>query len=283
MYSKNSISHRKLLYLIFASSFLFFGCNEGQMSEKTNAFASIKDVPDSYLKELSEKRIFFGHQSVGFNIINGIKDIIKENPKIKLNFVKTSDPKDFSTPLFAHDIVGKNTDPKSKIDAFERFMEKGIGNKADIAFFKFCYVDANAGTDVKKIFEEYKNRLFRLKKNYPETKFIHITIPLTSIQTGPRAWIKKLIGKPIRGIGDNIKRNQFNSFLKNEYLDKDPLFDLAKIESTYPDGRRSSFTKAGQTYYTMVHDYTNDGGHLNKVGRKIIAEQLLIFLAEIGY
>ncbi len=89
MYSKNPINRRKLLYLIFASSFLLFGCNGGQMSEKTTTFASIKDVPESAWKNLSEKRIFFGHQSVGFNIINGIKDIIKENPKVKLTIVKT--------------------------------------------------------------------------------------------------------------------------------------------------------------------------------------------------
>jgi len=162
-------------------------------------------------------------------------------------------------------------------------MEKGIGNKADMAFFKFCYVDANAGTDVKKIFEEYKNRFFSLKKNYPETKFIHVTMPLTSVQTGPRAWIKKLIGKPIRGMEDNIKRNHFNSFLKNEYLDKDPLFDLAKIESTFPDGRRSFFTRDSVTYYTLVQDYTHDGGHLHETGRKTTAEQLLIFLAKVDH
>ena len=253
------------------------------MSEETATLSSLENVPESAWKKLSEKRIFFGHQSVGFNIINGIKEIIKENPMIKLNLVKTGDFKDFSTPLFAHDMVGKNTDPKSKIDAFARFMEKGIGNKADMAFFKFCYVDANAGTDVKKIFKEYKNRLFRLKKNYPETKFIHVTMPLISVQTGPRAWIKKLIGKPIRGIEDNIKRNHFNSFLKNEYLDKDPLFDLAKIESTFPDGIRSFFTRDGVTYYTLVQDYTHDGGHLNEKGRKTVAEQLLIFLAKVDH
>jgi len=34
------------------------------------------------LEKLSQKKIYFGHQSVGFNIIDGIKDIMKENPQI---------------------------------------------------------------------------------------------------------------------------------------------------------------------------------------------------------
>jgi len=59
------------------------------------------------------------------------------------------------------------------------------------------------------------------------------------------------------------------------------IFDLAKIESTFPDGRRASFTKDGKTYYSMVPDYTYDGGHLNELGRKIAAEQLLFLLANL--
>jgi len=43
---------------------------------------------------------------------------------------------------------------------------------------------------------------------------------------------------------------------------KEPLFDLAAIESTAPDGTRASFMKDGKTYYQMVSDYTHDGGHL---------------------
>lgn len=104
------------------------------MPEKTTHSPSIKDITDSAWKKLSEKRIYFGHQSVGFNIIDGIKDVMKKNPQIKLNIVETSDPSEFNTPLFAHSRVGKNTDPKSKIDAFASFVEKGIGDNANIAF-----------------------------------------------------------------------------------------------------------------------------------------------------
>ena len=47
----------------------------GEMPEKTVQFPNIKDVPASKWENLSQKKIYFGHQSVGFNIIDGIKDL----------------------------------------------------------------------------------------------------------------------------------------------------------------------------------------------------------------
>ena len=276
------ILNKKSLFVIMILSTLFISCNGGKMPEKTTHSPSIKDIQDSTWKKLSEKKIYFGHQSVGFNIIDGIEDVMKENPQIKLNIVETSDPSEFNTPLFAHSRVGKNTDPKSKIDAFASFVEKGIGGKADIAFFKFCYVDVTARTDVEKLFADYKNTISRLRESYPGTMLIHVTVPLTVTKTTFKTWIKKIIRKKdIWEYDDNIKRNEFNDLLRNEFEDKEPIFDLSKIESTFPDGTRSSFTKDGKTYYSLISEYTNDGGHLNDKGRKIVAEQLLIFLARL--
>jgi len=44
--------------------------------------------------------------------------------------------------------------------------------------------------------------------------------------------------------------------------------------------QRSFFRKGNQIYFTLIPEYTDDGGHLNTLGRKIVAEQLLIFLAD---
>jgi len=270
---------------IFLLSTLLIGCNGGDMQEKKGSFPFIKDIPDSEWKKLSEKKIYFGHQSVGFNIIDGIKDVIKENPQIKLNIVETNDPSEFNAPLFAHSRVGKNTEPKSKIDTFANFMEKGIGEKTDIAFFKFCYVDVTAGTDIEKVFDGYKSTMARLKGIFPEMRFIHTTVPITFKPTGIKGWIrkgknliKKIIGRPVFDYQDNVNRNRFNEMVRKEYNGKEPIFDLAKIESTFPNGTRSSFIKDGKTYYSLISDYTDDGGHLNEKGRKIVAEQLLILL-----
>jgi len=50
---------------------------------------SIGDVPEAYWQILAGERIFFGHQSVGYNIIDGITDVMNEYDHIKLNIVET--------------------------------------------------------------------------------------------------------------------------------------------------------------------------------------------------
>jgi len=275
----------KSLLIIFFLAIFLTTCNGGKMPEKTTHSPSIKDIPDSAWKKLSEKKIYFGHQSVGNNIINGIKDLMKENSQINLNIVETADPADFKTGIFAHSSVGKNDNPQSKIDAFASFVEKGIGDTANIAFFKFCFVDVDTGTDIQKLFTEYKSTMLLLKKQYPKTTFIHFTVPLLKKSKGSlKSLIKKIVGKN-GGFFDNqhnIKRNEFNDLLRNEFEGKEPIFDLAKMESTHPDGGMETFTKDGENYYSLVPDYTDDGGHLNKKGRKIVAEQLLILLANLS-
>jgi lysophospholipase L1-like esterase len=70
--------------------------------------------------------------------------------------------------------------------------------------------------------------------------------------------------------------------LRKNYEGKEPVFDLARIESTRPDGTRETFTQDGKTYYALVPAYTKDGGHLNKLGRKKVAEQLLLLLVSLS-
>lgn len=276
----------KIISISLFSVLLIFSvsCEGGKMSAKE--VTSVKNIPESKLQKLSDKKIYFGHQSVGYNIVDGLKDIMKENPAIKLNIVDAADPDAFKMPVFAHSVVGQNTKPDSKVDDFSRLMEQGIGNKADMAFLKFCYVDVDEKTDVQKVFDYYKNRLAQLKGKYPNTTFIHFTMPLVSKQTGIKIWlkdtIKKIIGRPVRNYSINIMRNQFNDMLKKEYEGKEPIFDLARIESTLSDGRQLTLTKDGATFYSMLPEYTYDGGHLNEKGRKIAAQELLLFLANLS-
>lgn len=258
-------------------------CSGGNM-DTTNkvTFPSIKDVPAEAWQKLSQKKIYFGHQSVGNNILDGVRDIMKENPQIKLNIMETSDPKDFNAPVFAHSAVGKNMDPISKCDAFADYMAKGLGQKADFAFFKFCYIDILKATDVNKVFIGYKDSIERARKSSPSATIIHITTPLRVVQTGPRVWIKRIIGRPIGGYDDNVKREQFNDLLRKEYSGKEPIFDLALIASILPDGSQVAFKKDGKVYPALAPAYTYDGGHLNEPGRKKVAEQFLIFLANLA-
>jgi hypothetical protein len=242
----------------------------------------LSTIPQSQWQEFSAKRIFFGHQSVGFNIVEGLNDILRENPQIKATVIETSDPKVFDTPLFAHAAIGKNYDPRSKVDAFVAVMDQGLGNKADIAFMKFCYVDVMAGSDAGGIFTYYAERMGYLKQKYPKTTFIHITVPLASVQAGPKAWIKRLIGSSPDGYADNMKRNEYNELLRNQYSGKEPVFDLAKAESLLPDGSYATFSQDGKKFDYLPQEYTSDGGHLNKKGRQRAAQNLLLLLTNLS-
>jgi hypothetical protein len=253
--------------------------------EGNNMFdKKIQDASTSKLRELSKKKIYFGHKSVGSNIMLGLQNLIEENPKIKLNIRETINKSDFKNGIFAHSKIGENLNPKSKMDDFYRLMSsESLGEIVDTAFMKFCYVDITSATDIHQVFKEYKITMEQLKKDFPEVDFIHITVPLKATRFTLKVRFQRFIRrkKLVPSIKSNIKRNQFNLLLFDEYKQKDPIFDLAKAEYTYPNGSVETFIRDGKEYYSMVPEYTYDGGHLNKLGQKAIAEQLLLFLIDL--
>jgi hypothetical protein len=269
--------------VILTIAFPLTACDGGKMPEKISLPTEVSKIDDSAWKALSEKRILFGHQSVGDNIIDGVQDLRKKHSRIQLDTTKLKKPlADIQQPGFYHFHVGQNTNPKSKIDDFRQWLENGMGDKIDIAFFKFCYIDVNPSSNVVELFQMYQSTLSSLKEKYPEVKFVHVTMPLVKLQDGPKAWIKKLIGKPISGLADNMKRDEFNRLLLSAYAGKEPVYDLAKAESTYPNGTRSVMTSESRDFYTLVPDYTDDGEHLNATGRQAAASELLRVLATVS-
>jgi hypothetical protein len=240
-------------------------------------------VPDSVWQKLVKKSIYFGHQSVGFNILDGVNTILKERNSISLKIEETDNPESYKSGVITHSRIGKNRDPKSKLDGFVDIVQKGKENNADIMFFKFCYIDFNAETDVEALFNDYQKAFEQLKKEHPKTTFVHVTVPLTTIKQGEgvKAWIKKVIGRPLDGIAENIKRHEFNEMIRATFVGKEIVFDIAEIESTFPDGGRATFEFDGKKYYNLVPEYTSDGGHLNDVGKKIVAKHLLFTLSNI--
>lgn len=270
--------------ILIYSVLLFFinGCYGGKTMDEKSKRPSLSEIPKSSWQKLSKKRIYFGHQSVGDNILYGIEKILKANNDINLNIMKTTDPEKFDKPVFAHSSIGKNDYPESKIEAFNEYIQKGIGNKTDIAFFKFCFWDIKRQTDIKKVFNDYKETISALKLQYPKTKFIHFTVPLMFYPTGIKTKIKRALNMTVEDDIDNIRRNELNELILKEYNGKEPVFDIAMVESTLPDGSRAVFLNNGGNYYYLAAEYTNDGGHLNEEAKKIVAEQLLIFLAKLS-
>lgn len=240
------------------------------------------NVPQASWDKLASKKIYFGHQSVGNNILAGIADIARENKNIKLRIVKLKNETELSSAFLAHSSIGKNEYPETKDQAFYETISERLSGNVDAALYKYCYVDFQnkKDTNVDMIFNKYKNNMETLKRKYPDITYMHMTTPVTVLQTGPKAWIKKIIGRPVGGKLDNKKRFEFRERLIAEYSDKDPIFDLYKYESTRPDGSRVSYELNDKTYYALAPGYTDDGAHLNSIGRKYIAQKFLMFLVE---
>lgn len=248
-----------------------------QMQEKI----SDMHVDKVKLQELAKKRIFFGHQSVGFNIMDGVSDVIKSDNSFGLEVRKTKDPAQFTGGgIFFHDMIGKNEDPVAKVMDFKRVIENGIGEKVDIAFFKFCYVDVDRNTDIDKLFDLYVNTMDDLQKTFPNINFLHFTVPIRIKAQGAKLTIKRLVGMKIDEDEDAKERMLFNDLLRKKYSKTGKLFDLAAWESTYSDGKRNAKSIHGQSVEFLIPEYSRDGRHLNEKGRVYIATHLLHFLSE---
>ena len=201
---------------------IFAGCRGKGAALDPKGGRSLDNVSAADWEKLAGKKIFFGHQSVGYDIMEGVSALRKEHPSIRLTIVETTDPSRFDAPVFAHAQVGRNEDPDSKCEAFERYMDSGIGSRADIAFFKFCYVDINRETDVGKVFESYKAMVRRVKTKYPGLILVHVTIPLTSSEYSLEARMKT-IAKRLLGKSDtNIGRSELNERIRKEFGGTDP-------------------------------------------------------------
>lgn len=257
------------------------------LGEAGAGMQDMHNVSSGSWRQLAEKKIFFGHQSVGDNIMLGAAEVLAENPDIQIHIRKSRDMVDFSSPVFGHASVGKNNSPISKMDDFVQLMDSGLGGLVDMAFLKFCFVDVDRTTDLEGLLAAYTERFSLLRKKFPDVVFVHFTVPLlrrneVGFFAQVKKGLKKLSGKKTDGFFDdsnNIARNRYNRMLKAHYEGREPVFDIAGLEATAPDGTLIGFTADGRMNLALAPQYTEDGGHLNKTGRMFIAEQLLIFLA----
>src|SRR4051812_47763124 len=214
------------------------------------------------LQHLSHERIYFGHQSVGAQILQGVKELSRAA----------------GVPVFIKDeFVAENGDPARKLENFKKSI--GSGSRYDVALVKFCYVDIDADTDAAALFDRYRIALNELRAKNPRTVFVHATLPLTTVQTGAKAWAKRLLDRAPYGTVENVRREKYNRLLRAMYAGREPIFDLARIESTTPEGKLVTVTWDGVTAPAMAPEYTTDGGHLNALGRARAAREFVAVLA----
>jgi hypothetical protein len=240
--------------------------------------SAIDRVPDETWRTLSQKRIYFGHQSVGSNLLEGVADIARAKPQIRLEVRETSDLSKLDRPGLAHSAIGTNSDALGKIRDFVRRVEAAGPRGVDVAFMKFCYVDFTATTDVEALFTAYHDAMKGLGQKMPSTRILHVTVPLTTPQAGWKAGVKRLIGKRPYGYDENRARHRFNERLRAQY-GKGDVVDLAAAEATLPDGSLATVRVGSEPVPILPPAYTDDGGHLNEAGRRAGARTLLLALA----
>lgn len=231
---------------------------------------------------LCHKRIYFGHQSVGANILDGVHDLCRADPAHRLNIVESCDPGAYSGPVLGHSRLGRNHEPRSKIDAFSAVLDAGLGNKVDVALFKFCYVDVTEDSDPASLFGYYQSVMAQLTAAYPHTLLVHVTVPVTTMPGVLSRIVGGLLRRHNRAAHDNLARAEYNRMLTQTYAGKEPVFDLAGIESTTPSGRVNRFSLGGQEFRALVPGYSSDGRHLSGPGRRVVATAFLQYLARLG-
>jgi hypothetical protein len=231
------------------------------------------------LADVRKARILFLHHSVGVNILEGIKRLdaeIAASDHIRLvNLNQSVSPKGSALLEISG---GRNTEPKSKIDFFATTI-RNKSLKPDLAFMKLCFVDFDPRTDVQTLFSYYKSTLEALKQEFPQIRFAHVTVPITERPTGLKWLVFRSIGKEVWEDEANVKRAQFNALLKQSF-NSDPLFDLARVESTSPSGELTIFTLRDKDYLSLYPGYSKDGGHLNLEGERAAGAAAIRFMAE---
>lgn len=223
---------------------------------------------------VANQRIVFAHQSVGNDILNGVQTLTQQQGQA-LPIVEASQAPEQWQGI-AHFKVGENGKPEGKIEQFAATIGADAFAQADVAMLKLCYIDFNGGAvDPEKIATNYADTIERLQAQYPQTRFIAMTAPLTTIQTGPKAWVKKVLGKAPAGYEDNLRRQVFNQRIR-ERFSGDALFDVARLEAS---SGAETFEYQSRQIEALNPSYTYDGGHLGEQGKAVIATEFVRFLA----
>ncbi|ALN15884.1 hypothetical protein [Acidipropionibacterium acidipropionici] len=233
---------------------------------------------DDELADFSGRRIFFGHQSVGANIIDGLKAAYSGREGSGLDVVETRTDPGRSGGYLAHAAMGVNGDPLGKLADFEKVLAGSMGGAVDLAVLKLCYIDVTADTDVDALFRAYSQTMTRLEAAHPGVTFIYTTVPLTTDRTWKQT-VKSWIGRDEQtGPDDNAARQRYNRLVRERYGDSDRLFDIAAVQATM-DSSPTSRTRDGSTYYVLHDRLAADPGHLNALGSRVAAARLVHLVA----
>lgn len=280
MQSARLLSPAQRSGILMLCGLLSFGLASCRQTPQEAEPVSIEQVKAD-LQTIATVRIYFGHQSVGRNILDGVR-ALSETTGVPLRIVEVQGaaPSGKGYGLF-HANLGTNGAPDTKL----RDFVAGVASTAtayDLALFKFCYVDLEDGSEEKSpqaLFQRYESTMARLGGQLPDLQIVHATMPLTAEPPGWKTWLKRQLGRATWTDDANRRRGEYNEQVRSRLLPEE-TFDVARLESVRADGSVSAFAAGAKRVETMAAEYTDDGGHLNEQGRRKVAAEFLHTLAQ---
>ncbi|NGN93018.1 hypothetical protein G5C66_09755 [Nocardioides sp. KC13] len=230
---------------------------------------------EAELRAVGKTKVFFGHQSVGTNILDGVGRMYAGASLPAPVFADFSAVGEAEGATFIHAHLGVNGDPRSKFAAFADVMDGPAARDVDVALMKLCYADITAASDVRAVFDAYVSTMAEVEEAHPDVRFLYTTAPLTA----DRNWeskIKAALGHDDgMGPADNVARERYNALIREKYASTGRLVDIAAVESAGTEER----SQDGNVYYVLNENLTFDRGHLNEAGSEAVAAELLTMVA----
>jgi hypothetical protein len=259
-----------------AATGLLFGCGDRAVSESPGDVSTRLDsVSQAEWAALGSRRVFFAHQSVGGNVVQGVEALLRERPALGLRLVRSSQPDTIVGGAIIHDYVGENGAPASKTEGFGSIVNATMQHPIEVGMQKFCYADFNKHTDPAAFFATYEQSIEALRRLRPNLQIVHVTAPLLEKRFALKDVARAVLGKTTTEM-QTAKVRAFNDLLRARYGKVDPVFDLAAVEST---GQGAGGDHAAESLAAQFA--TPDGGHLNDLGQRVVAAELLVFLAKL--
>jgi hypothetical protein len=228
---------------------------------------------------IAGRTVYFGHQAIGSDVVAGVEGIAQEYA-LPLRFIKTREPATVAGPAFVHFLAGQSRDFASKNAAVLRLLESPTRARRPVVLLKYCYGDISSPADAATMFEAYRDTVDTIQFEHPDVTIVHSTIPLMTVESAFKSGARQFLGRPTRREGA-IARHRYNELVRAEFTDTEPIFDLAKVEATQPDGTLAGFAADGRLIETLAPDNTDDGSHLNARCRSAAGEALLDVLSDV--
>jgi hypothetical protein len=226
-------------------------------------------TPQATMDLVGGQRWLFNHASIGNNCVmyKGMTLLNRNNPtRYQLVGVQVE-------PAFG-DIIDPPPNPTEPgtiyhwprggwaPDKFRKFDEavrlRGWHAPAvDMVMDKLCFIDYAAK------FDTYLATITALERDYPDTTFIYVTIPLMRIDNPEHPEWRDL----------NVTTNQYNAAVRAHCAAHGRfLYDIADMEAHDPNGLEYTYEQNGQWYQTLYPGYgANKTNYLNDLGSQRVA------------